>query len=354
LIEDPSLLDSIDPEHAALVASRHGATAEVARRLQSMVPAGGRVLVAMSGGRDSTALSLILLALHRRRHPSMLEPVIGHVDHALRDSSGTEAVFVERVAERLGMSCLQRRLDWRGHTGRVTSETARDARWAALEAMAAEAAATSIVTAHHADDQAETVLMRLARGTGLAGLNGIPMSRTTPSGIRVIRPLLGRTRAELTMLVEAAGVPWIDDPTNEDRSRPRERLRHEVLPALESIHPGAARHLASLAEECAAGGGDDVDLDATSIDRTTCRELTDAALATRLRTLAESSSGRSVRSVPREVWRRAASMVADREPRPRRLRIDAGLELVVHRDSATFEVADPDTAEAAFASPDQP
>ncbi len=354
MIEDPSLLDSIDTEHATLVASRHGATAEVARRLESIVPVGGRVLVAMSGGRDSTALSLILLALHRRRHPSVVEPMIGHVDHCLRDSSGDEAAFVERFARRLGMPSLQRRLDWRGHTGRVTSEAARDARWAALEEMAVETAATAIVTAHHADDQAETVLMRLARGTGLAGLRGIPGARTTPTGIHVIRPLLGRTRAELTALVEAAGVPWIDDPTNDDRCRTRERVRHEILPALESIHPGAARHLASLAEECAAGGADGVDLDPASIDRATCRDLSDAALATRLRSLAEASSGRAVRSVPREVWRQAASMVADREPRSRRLRIDAGLDLVVHREIATFEFSEPDSAEERLASPDRP
>ena len=339
MIREATRLKSLDVDRVMLVASRHPATAAVANRLAERLQPGTRVLVATSGGPDSMALTAILLALHRRRDPAVVEPVVGHVDHAIRSSSDAEARFVTTVAGRLGLEAITRRLDWPADATGVTSERARDARWAALDAMAAEVEAAAILTGHHADDQAETVLMRLARGTGLAGLTGIPVARSTPGGRLVLRPLLRQGRTELAALVDAAGLPWIEDPTNHDRTRTRERLRHEVMPALEAIHPRAARHLAALAEECAATPPI-ITSEPDTIIRSDMRHRSEAAVATQLRALAARLTDRSVRSVPRDVWRRAAVMVRDGEPRPRRLRIDAGLELVVHRDRAVFEVAD--------------
>ncbi len=350
MIRERTRLESLDREHVALVASRHPASADVARRLADHVPPGGRVLAAASGGRDSTALVAVLLALHRRRDPSLVEPVVGHVDHALRASSAEEAAVVAETAARLGVRSIVRRLAWPSVTTRVTSAAARDARWSMLDAMAAEVGADAILAAHHADDQAETVLMRLARGTGISGLAGIPEVRALPSGRLVLRPLLSRSRRELAELVEAAGLPWIEDPTNADRGRSRERIRHEIIPALDSIHPGAARHLAALAEECAALAPDDrLDEGAasgTGIDRARCREWPMAFIATHLRGIAARAAGRSVQHVGREVWRRAAAMVSDDDTGPRRLRIDASLELIVHRDRARFDTIDPESRDS--------
>ncbi len=346
MIREPLRLESFDVEHVTLVASRHDAALELARRLRERLAPGCRVLVAVSGGADSLALTSLLLALQRRRHPSMIEPILGHVDHALRSSSAAEADFVNRVAERCGLSCVTRRLAWAATGSRVSGEQARERRWGALEEMAVDVDAEAILTAHHADDQAETILMRLARGTGLAGLGGIPEVRTTADGRLVLRPLLRRTRTELRALVQQVGLPWIDDPTNDDRRRTRERLRHEVLPALEAIHPGAIRHLAALAEECASPPPASIASASpgTTIDRDVIRQWPAAAVATHLRTVAGRLTGRPANAVPREVWNRAAAMVMDDERRRRRLRIDATMDLVVHRDDAAFELH-PDPAE---------
>jgi tRNA(Ile)-lysidine synthase len=340
VISLPTRLESLDVERVLLTASRHAATADVARRISNRLDPGSRVLVAFSGGVDSTALAAILLALHRRRRPAFVDPVLGHVDHALRESSRDEAEFVSKVAARLGVPFLHRRLGWPSDVGHVSSLQAREARWNALESMASDIDAAAIVTAHHADDQAETILMRLIRGTGLDGLAGIPECRSGGNGRMVLRPLLQRPRQELAELVDAIGLPWIEDPTNHDRNRTRERLRHDVMPILESLHPGASRHLAALAEEraatAAAEGATPVS-QANLIDRTLARTWPDAEVVTRLRSMAANLGGPSVQAIPRTVWKQAAAMVVDLEDRPRRLRIDPALDVVVHRNLATIE-----------------
>jgi tRNA(Ile)-lysidine synthetase-like protein len=342
-------LESLDVERVVLTASRHPAAADVARRISNRLAAGSRVLVAFSGGVDSTALAAILLALHRRRRPAVVDPVLGHVDHAIRESSREEAEFVSKVAARLSVPFVHRRLDWPSDVGHVSSLQAREARWNALESMANEIDAVAIVTAHHADDQAETILMRLIRGTGLDGLAGIPECRSVGDGRMLLRPLLQRPRQELAELVDTVGLPWIEDPTNHDRNRTRERLRHDVMPILESLHPGASRHLAALAEERSAAEAATPVIQTNLMDRTLARTWPDAEVVTRLRSMAANLAGPSALAIPRTVWKQAAAMVMDLEDRPRRLRIDPALDVVVHRDLATIETRsvndDPTTLE---------
>lgn len=297
------------------------------------------MLLAVSGGRDSMAMLSLALALHDRRTPSAFVPIVGHVDHALRAESGDEAAVLGELAERLAVPFACRRLDWPPDGTRVSSETARHARWQALDDLAEAAGADTILTAHHADDQAETMLMRLARGTGLDGLVGIPERRETTSGRVVLRPLLGCDGAALAAIVDDADLPFIDDPTNADATRPRERLRHEVLPTLEAIHPGAARHLAALAREAATLAEAEpsrAPSQAATLDRSACRSIGCDALTGRLRATARHLGGDSVSSLPRELWRQAASIIVDRDPRPRRLPLGPTLELIVHRNAANI------------------
>ena len=182
------------------------------------------VLLAVSGGPDSMAL----LLLASRWGATTAAPTIhvATVDHGLRRDSAAEAALVADVAARLGLPHAT--LAWTGAkpTTRIL-ERARAARYALLSAHAKEVDATHVLTAHHADDQAETVLMRLARGSGIGGLAG--MRRETPlaPGITLVRPLLDVPKTALVALCEAEGLACVDDPSNRDPAYARARLRAE-------------------------------------------------------------------------------------------------------------------------------
>ena len=248
------IVDAFDVEHAVLAASRSPLAAVMERAVSRIGIAPGPVVFAVSGGPDSTAMLLLARALITRRTPSPLgEIVVGHVDHALRAGTEQEASMVRTLAERLGAGFAVERLDWR-KTDTVSSGQAREARWSALHRMANACGARTIFCGHHADDQAETVLLRLARGTGLAGLPGIPEARELSDGVRIVRPLLSVARRELLGLVRDAGIPVVDDPKNDRTDVARGLVRHEVIPRLESLHPGASGRIAALATEARAGG----------------------------------------------------------------------------------------------------
>ena len=196
-----------------------------------------RILVALSGGLDSVVL-LHLLRFHLRR-----EVIAAHFDHAMRTGSGADAQWVRGLCRAWSVPLEL------GHADDppASEAAARDVRYAFLLAAAESVGADVVVTAHHADDQAETVLFRLARGTGLAGLAGIPVRR----GI-LVRPLLAFTRAELLSYAAASRIRWREDPTNRSMRFARNRIRHRVLAELERARPGATRRIARLAQTAAA------------------------------------------------------------------------------------------------------
>lgn len=201
----------------------------------------GRWVVAVSGGMDSMALLRDLrFGARDGRHPGAEGGLlVAHVDHGMRPGSGSDARWLAGVCRAWGLPFVSHRP---GTTPR-TEEAARIIRYDFLEAVRSDAGAVAILTAHHADDQAETVLFRILRGTGVAGLRGIPSRR----GV-VHRPMLHLSRGRIETYVRLHGVPYRTDPTNEFLGYTRNRIRHEVIPALEAgISPGLRRRLVRLA-----------------------------------------------------------------------------------------------------------
>jgi tRNA(Ile)-lysidine synthase len=168
---------------------------------------------------------------------------VAHLDHALRADSARDAEFVAAATAGLGLACELRRADvtaLAATEGRSVEDAARQARYRFLEEVAAPDAL--IATAHTADDSAETVVLNLVRGSGLAGAGGIPTRRG-----RIVRPLLQARREELRRALDAQGFTYRIDPSNADLSYARNRIRHEVLPALERVNPASVEALLRFA-----------------------------------------------------------------------------------------------------------
>jgi len=190
------------------------------------------VLAAVSGGADSVAL---LRALHAVRIPGVGRLVVAHFNHALRDEAAGDEAFVRQLAVGLGLECVVGRAERPPGDARPVSgieEAARRARYDFLRAAATDLGARYVATAHTADDQAETVLHRIVRGTGIAGLAGMRRARPLSEGVTLIRPLLSVRRAELTAYLRDLGQSFREDATNSERRFTRNRLRHELLPHL--------------------------------------------------------------------------------------------------------------------------
>ena len=199
------------------------------------IPDGAAIVLAVSGGPDSTALLHGAAALAPDRGWRL---TIGHLDHALRDSSAGDAAAVAAAAAGLGLPAEVRRVEvarLATSEHRSLEDAGRQARYRFLEEVAAGLGPEALIaTAHTADDAAETVLLRLASGSGLRGLRGIPARRG-----RIVRPLLHARRASLRATLDAAGVSYLTDPSNADLAHARNRVRAELLPALERLNPAA-------------------------------------------------------------------------------------------------------------------
>ncbi|HEX2207600.1 MAG TPA: tRNA lysidine(34) synthetase TilS [Longimicrobium sp.] len=203
------------------------------------VGADAHVLVAVSGGCDSVSLLHLLRFAVGEGGPRV---TAAHFDHAMRAGSGRDAAWVRGLCGAWGVPLVEGRAE----TAPRTEEEARDARYAFLRRAQAECGAAFLATAHHADDQAETVLFRVLRGTGLPGLAGIPPIDPETG---LIRPMLSFWRAEIVRYARRAGLAWRDDPTNALADPARNRIRLRLLPSIERhLAPGARRSLARLAE----------------------------------------------------------------------------------------------------------
>lgn len=247
---------------------------------------GGVLGLAVSGGPDSMAmLALGIEALDGRVS-------VATVDHGLRPEAAEEAALVERECARLGVPHATLRPDV-AIAGASMQARAREVRYALLARWAKEGGVGAVATAHHADDQAETFLMRAARGSGLAGLAGV-RAQAVIAGVTVVRPLLDWRRAELRAVVRRRELPFVDDPANGDDRYDRTRVRR-LLGEHEWIGPAnLARSAAFLAEADgdlravvdwlwagrAVVDGSDVRVDATDLPREVRRRLVRRAVAT--------------------------------------------------------------------------
>ena len=193
------------------------ALARFTGNLDALVAPNTRIGVAVSGGPDS--LGLLLLAAAAR--PGQVEAAT--VDHGLRRASGSEARFVASVCKQLGIA--HHVLHATVAKGASVQAQARAARYRVLGAWAIECDLNAVASGHHADDQAETLLMRLARGAGLSGLAATRRRRPLEPGVMLVRPVLGWRRAELAAIVAAAGLTPVDDPSNRDPRHDRTRFR---------------------------------------------------------------------------------------------------------------------------------
>ena len=261
--------------------------ARFAADLGALVAPHERLGIAVSGGPDSLALLLLAAAAH----PGQIEAAT--VDHGLREGSADEAAMVAALCQRLNVPHQILTADWAVPPAANIQAAARAMRYRLLGGWAQMQRLPAVATAHHADDQAETMIMRLARGSGIAGLGGSRASRPLIDTVRLIRPLLGWRKADLVALVEAAGIAAIDDPANRDPRHDRSRIRRWLAeagwadPARLAVSAAALRDadealdwaLAPLAAARIARDGDALVIEPFDLPRELRRRLLLAAFA---------------------------------------------------------------------------
>jgi tRNA(Ile)-lysidine synthase len=223
----------------------------LAGTLETLGLAGHRVVVGVSGGADSVAL---LRGVHQLTRTSRIELSAAHLNHGLRPGWAEEdAAWTRDLCSRLEVPFVMERIDVaeraRAEQWNI-EEAARIVRYEFFKRTAKSVGATHVAVAHNADDQVETVLHHLFRGTGLAGLRGMRQSRPLVSGIALVRPLLSVGRAEIEGWLAKIGQEYRTDATNADVSRTRNRIRRNVLPMLEAeFGPTLRESILRLAEQ---------------------------------------------------------------------------------------------------------
>ena len=211
---------------------------------------GGRIAIALSGGLDSSAL-LHLAHAYAQAHGVAL--VAFHIHHGLSANADAWLAHCEQACAALGVTFEARRVELVRKEKTGTEEAARKSRYAALGALCREHGVNLLMTAHHQDDQAETVLLQLLRGSGAAGLSGMDAANAAPELLAnpelvMVRPLLPASRKQLAAYVAEHDIAYINDESNDDPRFARNALRHKVMPALAEAFPGFQERFARSAQ----------------------------------------------------------------------------------------------------------
>ena len=206
-----------------------------------------KILIGVSGGADSIALLRAVDSLSYKRGWN-IELTVGHIQHHLRPEAEQEAQFVSKLAQDLDLPFLRTDIDLSNIGSANLEEMASKARYTALLDMAKSCRATEVMVAHHADDQLETVLMRLIRGTSINGLSAMPWVRGLDNIIDLIRPALSTDHATAISYLNSIKQTWCEDISNTDITRLRARLRHRIVPELKAIRPDISNRIVELTD----------------------------------------------------------------------------------------------------------
>jgi tRNA(Ile)-lysidine synthase len=290
-----------------------------------MLPAGTKLVAMLSGGRDSVCLLDLTVRLLGAGEVTAL-----HVNYGLRDDSDADEGHCARLCERLGVRLEVERPRRPEGPGNLQA-WARDSRYAAAARLALGRGGL-IAAGHTADDQVETILYRLASSPSRRALLGMK-----PRDGRLVRPLLGFTRAQTTAYCEERGLPWRDDPSNAESSYARNRVRHGLVEAIAEVHPAAARNVLRLAEllrdeaevldalvAAELDGSGDAPRDTISLER--LAELPPALRRLVVQQLADRAAGRPVAGAARH----AEEVAALRRTGTAMLDLGGGVRAVAH------------------------
>jgi len=228
-------------------------------RRYDLLPQGSAVVIGLSGGSDSVALTLILREL--ARYGGFSIAALAHLNHRIRPGAASDEAFCRAFAGRCELPIQVETVDvpvFAATQHMSLEDAARRVRYDFLRRTAQRVGADVVAVGHTRDDQAETVLLKLARGAGLTGLGGI-----YPRRDEVIRPLIDVPRADLRAYLREQGESWVEDETNADLTNPRNRVRHRVLPELEAAYGGSPLGGLARAADLAREDGDCLDRLAT-------------------------------------------------------------------------------------------
>ena len=225
------------------------------RKLQQSPNSGKRIAVALSGGLDSVVLLDTICKVHaksnhQKQSQTKNQIYAFHIHHGLQKQADEWLIFCEKLAKKYKIHFDFRLLHLNTEARGNIEARARAGRYEALADLCEEYGIEDLLLAHHQNDQAETVLLQLMRGSGVAGLSGMPEARelSTKQNLTLWRPLLNQSRQELEAYAKEHKLKWIEDPSNQDRKYRRNAIRKDIIPKLEKIQPEALANMARSAE----------------------------------------------------------------------------------------------------------